>query len=114
MRELVNVLRKVLNTFRFTVDGVEVRSTEIFQTLSSDPDRERRRHVHDSLAQVNGPLVEAGFVRLIALRNAFAREVGFPDFVAYKLDQQELGSGFCDGWPKGVRAVRASWVSATR
>ncbi|MHC4780063.1 MAG: hypothetical protein ACYTFG_15940, partial [Planctomycetota bacterium] len=38
MRKLVNALRKILNTFRFRVDGVEVRSTEIFQTLASDPD----------------------------------------------------------------------------
>ncbi len=105
IQQKTNHLSSVLNTHRCTLDGKEVTSPEIARILSSEPDRETRRKAFMARAQVNRPLIEAGFLDLIELRKELASEYGSADFVQYKLEQQELDSAMFDGWTREVRDV---------
>jgi hypothetical protein len=112
MQQLTTKVKKRLNTFRFRWEGREVRMLDLTAPASRDSDREVRKKARQALAQVNGPLVEAGFIELVNLRKAFAREYGAKDYVAYRLEQQDLPPTFFDGWLEGVRALVPAWKEA--
>ncbi|MHC5077561.1 MAG: gluzincin family metallopeptidase [Planctomycetota bacterium] len=105
-------LKKKLNTFRFRMKGREVRTTELVKILAHDPDRARRKNAHQAFTQVNVPLVKEGFIELLNLRKAFAKEYGAEDFVAYRLEQHDLSPDFFDGWLEGVRELVPAWKEA--
>jgi oligoendopeptidase F len=90
VREKRVALSKVLNTHRSRLGGREVRSTEIAQVLRSSPDRALRKKAFLARIQVNRPLVEAGFLDLVRLRQELAAAYGAKDFVAYQLEMSEL------------------------
>jgi hypothetical protein len=99
IQKLTTKLSGLLNTHRSAIDGREVRSTEISQILSEDPDREKRRQAYLARAQVNRPLAEGGFIELVALRREYARLYGAEDYAACRLEQQELEPGLFRSWP---------------
>lgn len=101
-----NELSQVLNTHRVRLGGREVRSTEIAQVLRSEPDRALRKKAFLARAQVNRPLVEAGFLDLLRLRRELAAAYGAPDFVAYQLEMAELSPRVFDGWEEQAAALR--------
>jgi oligoendopeptidase F len=100
IQKLSTQLSQVLNTHRSSLEGREIRSTEITQILRSEPDREKRKKAYLARAQVNQPLFQAGFAELIGLRKEYARLYGAKNFVAYQLEQQELDTNLFDGWPE--------------
>jgi len=106
IREKTLELSKLLNRFRFRVDGREVRSTQISQILRSHPDRKIRKKAFLSRAQINRPLVEAGFLDLISMRREFASLYGAKDFVAYRLERDELSEKIFQGWPQQAARLR--------
>ncbi len=91
-------LSKILNTFRFTLDGREIRSTEIAQILRSEPDRERRKRAYLCRAQVNKPLVDGGFIDLLNMRKEYAGLYGAKNFVEFRLEFDELEPRLFDNW----------------
>ena len=95
----------VLNTHRSSIDGKEVRSTEIAQILRSEPDRDKRKKAYLARAQVNQPLFEAGFAELLSLRKEYARLYGAKSYVAYQLEQQELDPNMFNSWPSQVASL---------
>ncbi|MCU0606069.1 MAG: M3 family metallopeptidase [Candidatus Edwardsbacteria bacterium] len=99
-------LAKVLNAHRVRLGGREVRSTEIAQILRSSPDRALRKKAFLARAQVNRPLVEAGFLDLVRLRKELAAAYGAPDFVAYQLEMAELSPRVFDGWEQQAARLR--------
>lgn len=102
IQRLSTELSKVLNTHRSSLDGREIRSTEIAQILRSEPDREKRKTAFLARAQVNQPLFEAGFAELIGLRKEYARLYGAKNYVAYQLEQQELDVSMFENWPEQI------------
>lgn len=117
IKNKVNELMKVLNTFRFKLEGKEVTSLELTQILMNDGDRARRKAAYLARNQVNGPMVEGGFLELIAMRKKLAELSGFEDFVALKLHREELEPAIFANWKEELhkmlpemKAIRASYA----
>lgn len=104
-----NALGQVLNAFRFKVKGEVVTSVEIAKILMTDPDRNKRQEAYEARAQINKPLVEAGFLELIELRKELAVKRGFPDFVAMKLYDNELPENLFDDWKEQLATYREDY-----
>lgn len=102
IRKKTNELSKILNTFRFKLDGKEVTSVEIDQILRNEEDRELRKKAYFSRSQINKALIDGGFIELINLRKEFAKAYGSKDFVEYKLKQQELSPKLFSNWKKDL------------
>ena len=103
IRKKTNELSKILNTFRFNIDGKEISSVEIDQILSSEEDRDLRKKAYFARNQINKPLADGGFIELINLRKEFAKAYGSKDFVEYGLKQDELSPGIFNNWDKGIK-----------
>lgn len=103
IRKRTNELSKILNTFRFKLDGKEVTSVEIDQILRNEENRDLRRKAYFSRNQINKALVDGGFIELINLRKELAKAYGAEDFVKYKLEMDELEPGIFDGWKEDLR-----------
>ncbi|MEO0076283.1 MAG: M3 family metallopeptidase, partial [candidate division WOR-3 bacterium] len=96
-------LSQILNKFRFTLDGKEIRSTEIAQILRSEPDREKRKRAFLCRAQINKPLIDGGFIDLINMRKEYAKLYGAKNFVEYRLEFDELEPQIFDNWQAQIR-----------
>jgi oligoendopeptidase F len=106
IRAKTTELSQLLNNHRPRIDGREIRSTEIAQVLRSSPDRNLRKRVFLARAQVNLPLVRAGFLELIKMRRDFARLYKSKDFVEYRLERDELSPRVFDGWSRQAAKLR--------
>lgn len=100
IRKKTNQLSKILNTFRFNIDGRAIASVEIDQILSKEEDRSLRKKAYFSRNQINKPLVDRGFIELINLRKELAKAYGSKNFVEYELEKDELSPNIFDGWKK--------------
>ncbi len=98
IRKKTNELSKILNTFRFNIDGKEIASVEIDQILSKEENREKRKKAFFARNQINEALVDGGFIELINLRKELARIYGSEDFVEYQLEKDELSPDIFNGW----------------
>lgn len=98
IRRKTNELSKILNTFRFNIDGREIASVEIDQVLSKEEDKSLRKKAYFSRNQINKPLVDGGFIELINLRKELAKAYDSKDFVEYKLERDELSPNIFHGW----------------
>lgn len=96
-------LSGVLNTHRSKINGREVSAVELAQILSLEEDREKRKEAYFARAQVNKPLVDAGFIELLNLRKEYAKMRGFKDFVELGLDGGGLTSEIFNGWDKELK-----------
>ncbi len=103
MRKKTNELSKILNTFRFNIDGREISSVEIDQILCSEEDSSLRKKAFFARNQINKPLVDGGFIELINLRKELARLNGSKDFVEYGLEKDELSPTIFDGWNEELK-----------
>lgn len=102
IKEKTNEVSKVLNTFRYTLDGKEITSVEITQILTNEEDREKRKKAYFSRSAINKALVDAGFIELINLRKQLAKEYGAKDFVEYQLKNNELSPTIFDNWQEDL------------
>lgn len=105
MQQKTNELSQILNTFRFKLDGQTVTSVDLAQILSNDSDRENRKKAYLAKNQINQPMIDAGFLDLVEMRKTMARLNGFDDFVAYKLDQEDLSPSLFNQWTDQVQAL---------
>jgi len=96
-------LAQILNKFRFTLDGQEIRSTEIAQILRSEPDRDRRKRAFLCRAQINRPLIDDGFIDLLNMRKEYAGLYGAKSFVEFRLEFDELEPRLFDNWTKDIQ-----------
>lgn len=96
-------LSKILNTFRFTLNGKEVRTTEITQILRSEPDRKIRKQAYLCRAQINKSLVDAGFIDLLNMRKEYAHLYGSKSFVEFRLKFDELEPQIFDNWLESIK-----------
>ncbi|KAB3534109.1 peptidase M3A and M3B thimet/oligopeptidase F [Alkaliphilus pronyensis] len=98
IKQKVNELSKILNTFRNTYDGKTISSVELNQIISTDNNRENRKKAFFARSQINKPMVDAGFIDLIRLRKEYARLYGAKNFIAYRLQEDELNINTFDDW----------------
>ncbi|HND85250.1 MAG TPA: M3 family metallopeptidase, partial [Pseudobdellovibrionaceae bacterium] len=91
-------LGEVLNKHRTIVDGLERSSAEVSRILGESDDREMRKRTYLAQASINEELVDNGFLELIQLRQAYAQEIGYHNFIELRADQDDLGPNFFDGW----------------
>lgn len=105
IQDKVTELSKILNTYRFKLDGNEVTAVELAQILNSNDNRDYRKKAYLAKNQINKPMIEAGFLELIEMRKELARLNGFDSFVEYKLDEEELEASLFDGWKEQVNAL---------
>ncbi len=96
-------LSKILNTFRFTLDGKEIRSTQITQILRSEPDRDRRKRAFLCRAGINKPMIDGGFIDLINMRKEYAGLYGAKNFVEFRLEFDELDPKLFDNWSAQIK-----------
>lgn len=108
-----NELMKVLNAFRFKLDGEEITSLEISQILMREEDRSKRKAAYLARNQVNEPMVEAGFLDLIAMRKELAKLSGFDSFVDLMLDKEDLSPELFSDWKGQLKALLPT-IKATR
>jgi peptidyl-dipeptidase A len=74
-----SAVERTFSTHRVRVGEEQLTANEVLETLQTSTDRELRRRVWEGQKQI-GPLVAAGFVKLMKLRNRAARHMGFSDF----------------------------------
>lgn len=98
-------LSKILNTFRYKIDGKEKTAVELAQILSLSEDRELRKKAFLSKNQINKPMVEAGFLELVNMRKELAKLSGFDSFVAMRLHDDELEPTLFDSWKDEVNEL---------
>lgn len=92
--------------FQPVVDGEPLSRTAVRQRIRLDPDRERRRAAmlyREPLGERVEPLVR----RLASLRNARARSLGFPDFVALRMHVERLDRSWYDATMAAVEGRTA-------
>ncbi|MBN1295856.1 hypothetical protein JXA80_03685 [bacterium] len=75
--------------FQPTIDGRTVSRGERNRILESDPDRTARQAAY-SAGKVLDEMIEADLLELMAARNRLARTLGYCDYVALGLENQEL------------------------
>ncbi|MFD1030202.1 M3 family metallopeptidase [Metaplanococcus flavidus] len=105
IQQKTNELLKILNNFRYQLDGREVSAVELAQVLSMDSDREKRKEAYFARNQINGLMVENGFIELIDLRKEYAKQYGAENFVAYQLEANELDGGLFDSWQSELQEI---------
>jgi oligoendopeptidase F len=98
-------LSKILNTFRFKIDGKEITSVELAQILQSNPDREMRKKAFLARNQINQPLVDAGFLTLVEMRKELASLTGYNTFIDYQLEKDDLDRSIFEDWTKQVNEL---------
>lgn len=100
-----NELSKILNTFRFKLDGKEITSVELSNILSQEEDREKRKRAYLCTTAINKPLVEAGFIELLDLRKQYAKLRGEKDFVQLRLKEDGLDTSVFNGWKEQLHSI---------
>ncbi len=105
MQKKVRELSSVLNTHRTTFEGVEITDIDLAQIISNDGNRDRRKAAFLARAQVNKPLVDAGFIEILDMRKEYAKLYGAESFTAMQLKRQELDAGMFASWPAEVQSV---------
>lgn len=105
IQQKTSELSKILNSFRYQLGGKEVSAVELAQVLSMDSDREKRKEAYFARNQINGLMIENGFIDLINLRKEYARQAGAADFVAYKLEENELDKDLFDSWQSELQEI---------
>lgn len=103
IEKLQTSLTDLLNKHRTVLDGREVDATEISKIVNENPDRELRKRAYQATAQVNRPLVEAGFLQLIELRKEYAEATGCEDFISLRLETDELDKNLFKGWDEDLK-----------
>ena len=86
---LENALEKRLTSFQFTLEGQKVSRAQILLNLQQLPSSAERRRSWNANAQLHQGMV-TDFRRLVALRNARARELGLEPFYRLSLDLQGI------------------------
>jgi len=105
IQQLTSKLSSVLNSHRCSVNGKQITSPDMEKILSSSPDREFRKAVFLSRSQVSRPLVDTGFLDLVAMRKEYALKTGASDFVRYSLKEQELNPEMCTPWRDELKLI---------
>lgn len=105
IQKKVSELSKILNTFRYKLEGKEVSAVELAQVLSMDSDRERRKEAFFARNQINQLMIDNGFIELINLRKEFAKRYGAKNFITYKLESNELDETTFDSWLKELHDI---------
>jgi len=98
-------LSKLLNTFRFKLEGVEVTSVQLTQILNNSENREERKIAYLAKNQINKPMVDAGFLELVNMRKEMATLNDFDSFVDLKLYQEDLSIDIFKTWKDEVNEV---------
>ena len=105
MNKVITELSGILNTHRTEFEGRVVSSVELAQIISSDENRERRKNAYMARNQINKPLVDAGFIKLLNLRKEYAKKAGYEDFVSMQLDDQELHKNLFKDWKEQLEGI---------
>src|SRR5262249_25485108 len=82
-------LENRFNTFRAELDGRTVTDNEIREILEHSDDLDLRRRAWEASKQI-GVEVEADLRELVRIRNAAARELGWPNYYSMALELDEL------------------------
>lgn len=100
-----NQLIKILNQYRYSIEGRKVRSTDINLILKTEPDRNLRKKAYLARTQINQLMIKAGFLDLVKMRCDYAQSYGVNNFIECRLEQEELTTAIFDGWTNEVRKV---------
>jgi len=87
--EVENKVEQAFNTFRGEVDGKQLTENEIRDILSSEKDSarvEKAWKAYMAVGEKTAPMLR----ELVGLRNQLARELGFRDYFAMQVSQQEI------------------------
>jgi len=87
--ELETSLENTFNTFRAELDGRNVSDNEIRDILEHSDDLELRRRAWEASKQI-GVEVEPELRELVRIRNAAARDLGWPTYYSMALELDEL------------------------
>jgi peptidyl-dipeptidase A len=79
-----NAVEQTFNVFRAMVDGKEMPDSEVRKVLKESKDSARRKEVWEA-SKVVGAKVEKDLLVLVYLRNAAAKQLGFPNYHALQL-----------------------------
>ena len=91
LKEIVGLstdIQEKFNTFRGTIEGKEVTSNRIDEILKSESDSGKRKLAWEAGKQV-APVIAADIIKLVKLRNAAAKAVGYDNFHTLTLEAGE-------------------------
>ncbi len=109
---LKNSLIDIVNKFRGVIDGKEADTTVIRKILNESDDAALRKKAYQSKIPLNKILVDAGFIQLLDLRKEIAAACGADDFVAYKLEKEDLTSDVFKTWRQDCKSRNDRYQSA--
>jgi len=90
MTKMQSEISKKFQNFRAEVDGKKMNDNEVEKVLKEVKDSKKLEKVWKAHKQI-GPLVAADLIKLVKLRNAAAKELGFKNYheMSLKLNEQE-------------------------
>ena len=79
--------RQALTLFHVNDAGVREEATlaMLATNQATNPDEDRRRTSHDAFHELEQWVLEHGYLQIVALRNRFARALGYADYFEYKV-----------------------------
>ncbi len=101
--------RQALTLFHVNESGVREEATLAMLATNqvANPHEERRRSSHEALRELERWVLENGYLEIVALRNRFARALGYEDFFDYKVRTHDRMA------PAGLFAVLDDFLART-
>lgn len=94
LRKQIHVLTDKLNgiqaSYRAIFEGKKVSNRALRMVLRRDSNRKRREAAWRAYASVGPKVLAGGFMKLVQLRNQYAKQLGFPTFFHYRYKKLHL------------------------
>lgn len=109
MAKLGVELDTVFNLFRGTIDGKPVTDNDAVGILQSSDDSQLRKKAWEATKMVGGE-VAPKLKELVKIRNAAARDLGYPDYYHLALDAKEIDIEWMfDLWGRLEQLTNPAW-----
>ncbi|MFD2673364.1 hypothetical protein [Marinicrinis sediminis] len=101
---LWNDLNFRISTYRTELDGGHLTKSEVKLLLQTVQNQEKREKLWRAFMKL-GQEVEAGLLELRALRNSWARQKGYANFIEWKYVNEEMDPSFIQNLMKSLRTA---------
>jgi peptidyl-dipeptidase A len=87
---LTDKLNGIQASFRATYKGKATSNRDLGRIIQRNPDRSAREAAWRAYASVGPHVLKGGFMKLVRLRNAYAKQLGFKSFFHYRYHKLKL------------------------
>jgi peptidyl-dipeptidase A len=86
IRDKQNEIANKYNSYELTIDGKPVSKAEIYKILETETNPEIRRKAYEANVKA-GDVIADDLVKLVKMRNEYARSKGYDNYFDYKLEE---------------------------